>query len=72
MCLKESHVLKLWNKHVFGDLSFRRKKKCLLVELLELDLREGLQVLSQVDKTRRFEIKADIETFAAMEEISWR
>ena len=48
------------------------EKKCLLAKLSELDLREGLQVLSLVNKTRRFEIKADIEILVAMEEISWR
>ena len=31
---------KQWNKHVVGDVSFR--KNCLLFELLDLDMREGL------------------------------
>ena len=62
--------LKHWNKHVFGDVAFR--KKCLLTELLELDMREKLQVLSLEDRSRRIVIKADIEHLASLEEISWR
>ena len=62
--------LKLWNKHVFGDVHFR--KKCLLSELLALDMREGLQVLTVEDKERKIEIKAEIESLAALEEVSWR
>ena len=62
--------LKHWNKHVFGDVSF--KKKHLLSELLDLDLREGMQTLSLADSARRVEINADIEFLASMEEISWR
>ena len=57
--------LKHWNKHVFGDVSFR--KKCLLYKLLVIDSREGMQGLSPVNRTRRTEVKvkADIA-------ISWR
>ena len=62
--------LKHWNMHVFGDVAFR--KKCLLRGLLDLDMKEGLQVLSQEDKTRRTVIKADIMHLASLEEISWR
>ena len=62
--------LKHWNKHVFGDESFR--KKCLLAKLLDLDLREGMQSLSLADSARRVEIKADIEYLAPLEDISWR
>ena len=47
--------LKHWNKRVFGDVSFR--KKCLLAELLDLDLREGMHSLSSVDGARRVEIR---------------
>ena len=32
--------LKYWNKHVFEDVSFR--KKCLLTKLLDLDVKEGM------------------------------
>ena len=63
--------LKHWNKHVFGDVHFR-KKKCLLSELLDLDMREGLQVLTIADKARKFEIKVESESLASLEEISWR
>ena len=62
--------LKHWNKHVFGDVAFR--KKCLLTEFLELDMREELQVLSLENRSRRTMIKADIEHLASLEEISWR
>ncbi|XP_030971912.1 uncharacterized protein LOC115992014 [Quercus lobata] len=62
--------LKYWNKHVFGDVAF--KKKYSLSELLDLDLREGMQTLSPADSARRAEIKADIEYLASLEEISWR
>ena len=62
--------LKHWNKCVFGDVSFR--KKCLLAELLDLDLREGMHSLSSADSAIRVEIKADIEYLASLEEIYWR
>ena len=62
--------LKYWNKHVFGDVSF--KKKCLLFELLDLDLRERMQTLSPANNARRAETKVDIEYLASLEEISWR
>ena len=55
---------------MFGDVAFR--KKCLLTELLELDMREKLQVLSLVDRSRRTVIRADIEHLASLDEISWR
>ena len=62
--------LKHWNKHAFGDVVF--KKKYLQSELLDLDLREGMQTLSPADSARRVEIKTDIEHLASLEEISWR
>lgn len=46
-------------------------KKCLLSKLLDLDTREGLQVLSPADRTRKTKIKADIKYLAFLEEISW-
>ena len=55
--------LKYWNKHVFRDVHFR--KKCLLSELLDLDMREGMQVLSTADKTRKIEINTEIEFLAS-------
>ena len=42
-------------------------KKILLSELLDLDTREGLQVLSLADGTRKTEIKANIEYLAFLE-----
>ena len=46
------------------------EKKCLLSELLDLDMREGMQVLSTADKARKIEIKAEIKFLASLEEIS--
>ena len=60
--------LKYWNKNDFGDVHFR--KTCLFSELLDLDIREGVQVLSMVDKTRKTEIKENIQFLASLEEIS--
>ena len=62
--------LKHWNKHVFGDFSFR--KKCLMTELLDIDMKEEMQVLTQVDRDRRVVVKFDIDLLASLEEISWR
>ena len=62
--------MKHWNKHVFGDVAFR--KKSLLTELLDIDMREGRQVLTQEDRARRLVVKSDIDILASLEEISWR
>ena len=62
--------LKHWNKHVIGDVSFR--KKCLMTELLDIDMKKGMQVLIQVDRDRRVVVKFDIDFLASLEEISWR
>ena len=48
------------------------EKKRLLSELLDLDMREGLQVLTTADKARQIKIKAEIESLASLDEISWR
>ena len=48
------------------------RKKCLLSELLDLDIGEGMQVLSTANKVRKIEIKAEIKFLAFLEEISWR
>ena len=50
---------KNWNKHVFRDASFR--KNCLLTKLLDIDMREGMQVLTQGDRDRRAVVKSDID-----------
>ena len=47
-------------------------KKCLLSELLHLDMREGMQVLTQEDRARRVVIKAEINYLASLEKTSWR
>ena len=47
-------------------------KKFLFTKLLDLDLKEGLQALSQEEESRRVVIKVDIEFLAYLEEISWR
>ena len=60
--------LKHWNKHVLGDVSFR--KKCLMTELLDIDMKKGMQVLIQVDRDRRVVVKSDIDLLASLEEIS--
>ena len=44
----------------------------MLSELLDLDTREGMQVLYLANRTRRIEDKANIEYLASLEEISWR
>ena len=62
--------LKHWNKQVFGDVAFR--KKSLLTELLDIDMRGEMQVLTQEDRTRRLVVKSYIDYLASLEEISWR
>jgi hypothetical protein len=62
--------LKLWNRKVFGDLSFN--KNCLMAELLELDVKEGLFGLSIEDKLKRESHKAELVRIAHLAEISWR
>ena len=47
-------------------------KKFLFTKLLDLDLKEGLQALSQEEESRRVVIKVDIEFLAYLEEIYWR
>lgn len=62
--------MKHWNKHVFGDVAF--KKKSLLTELLDIDMREEMQVLTLEDRARRLVVKSDIDYLTSLEEISWR
>ena len=40
-------------------------KKCLLTELLDLDVEEGMQLLSQEDRDRRVVVKSDIDFLAS-------
>ena len=62
--------MKYWNKHVFGDVAF--KKKSLLTKLLDIDMREEMQVLTLEDRTRRLVVKSDLDYLASLEKISWR
>jgi len=55
--------LKYWNKHVFEYVSFR--KKWLLTELLDPDVKEGMQLLSQEDRDRRVVVKSNIDFLAS-------
>ena len=53
----------------------------LMIELLDIDMREGMLVpikkkegmlvLTQADRDRRVVVKADIDYLASLEEISW-
>ena len=40
-------------------------KKCLLTKLLDLDVKEGMQLLSQEDRDRRVVVKSDIDFLAS-------
>ena len=51
---------------MFLGMCILEKNVCCL-ELLDLDMREGLQVLTMADKARKIKIKAKIESLA-----SWR
>ena len=62
--------LKLWNRKEFGDLSFNKNR--LMVELLELDVKEGLYGLKIEDKLQREAHKAELIHIAHLAEISWR
>ncbi|XP_050277905.1 uncharacterized protein LOC126719389 [Quercus robur] len=62
--------LKHWNKYVFGEVAFI--KKSLLTKLLDIDMRDEMQVLTQKDRARRLVVKSDIDYLASLEEISWR
>ena len=43
-----------------------------MTELLDIDMKEEMQVLTQVDRDRRVVVKFDIDLLASLEEISWR
>ena len=43
-----------------------------MTELLDIDMREGRQVLTQEDRARRLVVKSDIDFLASLEEISCR
>jgi hypothetical protein len=66
--LKED--LKLWNKHVFGDVSLKQLQLC--SELSRLDEKEELGGLSYVDRDRRKVVISELDKLAHLEETSWR
>ena len=66
--LKED--LKLWNKHVFGDVSLKQLQLC--SELSRLDEKEELGGLSFNDKDRRKMVISELDKLAHLEETSWR
>ena len=41
-----------------------------MTELLDIDMKKGMQVLIQVDRDRRVVVKSDIDLLASLEEIS--
>ena len=43
-----------------------------MTKLLDIDMKEGMQVLTQVDRSRRVVVKSDIDFLASLEEICWR
>ena len=47
-------------------------KKRVLTELLDIDMREEMQVLTPEDKARRMVVKSNIDYLTSLEEISWR
>ena len=41
-----------------------------MIELLDIDMKEGMQVLAQVVRDRRVVVKSNIDFLASLEEIS--
>jgi hypothetical protein len=66
--LKED--LKIWNREVFGDIRYRRRR--LMGVVLELDLKEGLGGLSPDDLHYRDVLKSEVTRLTHLEESSWR
>ena len=66
--LKED--LKKWNRETFGDVHY--KKHCKMREILELDVKEGLEGLSEVKQKLREDLKVEVIQLAHMAETSWR
>ena len=61
--------MKVWNKQEFGDLSFNKKQ--LKVELLGLDVKEGISGLTLEEKLLRESHKAELIRLAHSEETFW-
>jgi hypothetical protein len=66
--LKED--LKKWNKETFGDVHY--KKHCKMRDILDLDVKEGREGLSEVEQKLREDLKAKVIQLAHMAETSWR
>ena len=66
--LKED--LRHWNKETFGDVHYR--KTCQMGEVLRLDVKEGLDGLSDEEVLLREEHKCEAVRLAHLEETSWR
>ena len=62
--------LKVWNKLVFGDVGIKRQQ--LECELQAYDEKESLTSLSPEEHILREGCKADLESVAQLEEVSWR
>jgi hypothetical protein len=62
--------LKEWNKLVFGDVGIRRQQ--LQCELQAYDEKESLSSLSPEEHILREVCKAELESVAQLEEVSWR
>jgi hypothetical protein len=66
--LKED--LKRWNAIVFGDLNMC--KRCILGDLLSLDVKEGEGGLSGANRVDRESLLNEYHRIAHLEETSWR
>jgi hypothetical protein len=62
--------LKMWNKHVFGDVSLKQLQFC--SELSRLDEKEELGGLSHADRDRHKVVISELHKLAHLEETSWR
>ena len=66
--LKED--LKIWNKEVFGDVGLRKKE--VMAEIGKLDEQEFQGVISDEDRVQRDQLRAEWDSLAHLDEISWR
>ena len=66
--LKED--LKKWNKETFGNVHY--KKHCKMRDILNLDVKEGREGLSEAGQNLREELKAEVIQLAHMAKTSWR
>uniref|UniRef100_A0A2N9IM18 Reverse transcriptase domain-containing protein n=1 Tax=Fagus sylvatica TaxID=28930 RepID=A0A2N9IM18_FAGSY len=66
--LKED--LKVWNKHVFGDINLKQLQ--LTAELSQLDEQEERGGLSTAERNNRKAVVGELDKLAHLEEIFWR